>query len=281
MNINDYLKHRKRNEITIVVLLLLAIGATNATSLIIEDYQNGQDPQWIQHWATELTAIVVVPVLLPPLFYFLKWLNLGLHNLRWRVLWHIPGYLVFSLVHVALFNGLRYVLWTAVGVPFVVGPVMLGLLYELRKEFWAYLGIVGVVYCYTFILDRLQGEARFLAQAGQRPEDPCYREQFLVKMLDKEYLVKVNEINWVQSASNYVLLNCGDRHYPMRQTIKTLVEQLDPARFQRVHRTAIVNLEQVAALHEKGDLQLELHSGALIPVSKTYLPELRQALSQN
>lgn len=281
MTINDYLKHRKRYEVIAVTLFLLAIMATNATSLIIEDRQNSREPSWIVHWATEFTAVVVVPFLLPPLFLFLDWLSLSLANLRWRVLWHIPGFFTFSLAHIAAFSGLRYLLWTVAGQEFEVGPVLLNLVYELRKGFWAYLGIVAVIYSYRFILDRLQGEARFLTEQAADSTAHTFRNQFLVKMLDKEYLVRVDEVQWVQTASNYVLLHCGDRHYPMRQTLKKLSEQLDPQRFKRVHRTAIVNLDQVLALREKGELQLELRTGELVPVSKTYLPELRQALMQS
>jgi two-component system LytT family response regulator len=75
------------------------------------------------------------------------------------------------------------------------------------------------------------------------------------------------------------LMNCGQRSYPMRQTLSGLAEQLDPGRFMRVHRTAIVNLKQIDALQEQGELQLQLLSGANVPVSKTYLSQLKSALT--
>jgi len=75
-----------------------------------------------------------------------------------------------------------------------------------------------------------------------------------------------------------VLLHCAGRSYPMRQTMSGLLTQLDPQLFLRVHRTAIVNLDRVVALRESGELQLELNNGAIVPVSKTWLTELKQRL---
>lgn len=158
----------------------------------------------------------------------------------------------------------------------------------MRKDLLVYAGIVLFVYGYTFIISRLQGEAKFLSSYNVPSEALCaeaeteeYKSQFLVKMLDKEFLVKVDEINWISSASNYVLLNCDTKSYPMRQTLTSLSDQLDPKKFMRVHRTAIVNLTKVASLKDRGELQVELASGEVIPVSKTYMAGLKQALSNN
>ncbi|ALO45788.1 LytTR family DNA-binding domain-containing protein [Pseudohongiella spirulinae] len=108
---------------------------------------------------------------------------------------------------------------------------------------------------------------------------PAFRHQFLVNMLDRSYLVKSEQIDWVQSAGNYVLLHCADRSYPMRMTLSGMVSQLDPKLFLRVHRTAIVNVSRIVAVKESGDIQLELENGTLVPVSKTYLPVLKQHLN--
>jgi len=98
-------------------------------------------------------------------------------------------------------------------------------------------------------------------------------------MLNKEYLVRVEEIDWVESASNYVLMHCGERSYPMRGTLSGLADELNEAQFIRVHRTAIVNLKRVESLNETGDLRAQLTSGDLVPISRTYLPDLKKALT--
>ncbi|MEQ8632692.1 MAG: LytTR family DNA-binding domain-containing protein [Gammaproteobacteria bacterium] len=214
------------------------------------------------------------------MFKLLEFLDLEPRSLRGRVLWLIPLFAAFSLAHIGLFVLFRKLLWSAVGDTYTFDPILLGLVYEMRKDFMAFLVIVAAFYSYRFIINRLQGEAQFLDLAeGQQQEH--YRSQFLVKMLDREYLVKTDDIDWIQSAGNYVLLNCGERRYPMRQTLKSLSEQLDPKRFQRVHRTAIVNLSRVSSLQDKGETEVELQNGEAVPVSKTYLPKLREVLIQS
>lgn len=279
MSLQKYLRHRKFYETLAIACALLLFGVTNTTSKVIEDLLSGLEPDWPGALATEFTAVATLIFIFPILFAFLRRLSLGLGNLRWRVLWLVPGFFVFSLLHVGSFTLARVMLWSAAGEHYVIERVFLNLVYEMRKDLLAYLGVLAAYYSYRFILDRLQGEAKFLEQEGNRSEGERFREQFLVKMLNREFLVRVNEILWVQSASNYVLLRCGERHYPMRQTLKKLTEQLDPSRFQRVHRTAIVNLDAIDSINEKSDSTLELKTGESVPVSKTYLPALRAALA--
>jgi hypothetical protein len=281
---NYFLNHRRRIEIAAVVLILLLFAATNASTEVIENIRDGDAADWSGAWARELSSAFALLILVPLLAITVERLELRIASLRQRLLWHIPGFLIFSLSHIGLFVLFREFFWASVGEDYSFGPLGLNLLYEMRKDLLAYLGLTTALYSYRFILTRLQGEAKFLASADgadSSDEPEHYRQQFLVKMLNREFLVKVDQIEWVRSASNYVLMNCGQRSYPMRQTLSRLAVQLDPNRFLRVHRTAIVNLDQVSELQEQGDLQLQLLSGATVPVSKTYLPQLKTALGRD
>jgi len=278
MTLSHFLAHRRRWEILAIAAVLLLFASINATSEIIENYRDGDSIAVGTEFALELTSVSATGVLLTFLFYFLRWQNLNFGNLRQRAIWHVPAFVLFSLLHVGLMILLREMVWKATGGDYDYGSLAINLLYEMRRDFLSYLGIVSVYYSYEFILDRLQGEANFLSESSASPERSLFKQQFLVKMLNKEYLVRVDEIESVNSASNYVLLNCGERSYPMRQTMAALSEQLDPARFMRIHRTAIVNLDRVEALFETGELRVRMKSGRFEPVSKTYLGELRQAL---
>ena len=289
MTLQLYLEHRRRYEITLAVVVVAVIISITATSEIIENLRNGMPSGWQGAWAKELSSGISVLILLPLLALFLNWLNLSFSNLRWRIGWHLPAFLIFSLLHTGMFTAMRSLLWASAGETYDFGPVGWVLIYEIRKDLIVYVGVVTVVGGYEFILNRLQGEARFLASSGPTaatsPRPPPTggasgpRTQFLVKMLNKEYLVRVAEIDWVESASNYVLMHCGERSYPMRFTLTGLAEQLDQAQFMRVHRTAIVNLDRVESIREADELRAELTSGDLVPISKAYLPELKRALA--
>jgi len=279
MTLEIYLKHRRRYEAAVLGLMTTLFGLVNATSKIIENIRAGQDSNWSAALAAELTGTWAILPLFPLLVWFVDRLNLNWSNVRWRILWHIPAYVCFSLAHVALFVAMRKLLWALAGSSYDFGPVTLGLLYEMRKGFLVYVCLVLVIYAYHFILERLQGEAGFVETESESgsDSDSTYKHQFLVKMLDKAYLVRSDNIDWIQSAGNYVLLHCAGRSYPMRQTLSGLLTQLDPQLFLRVHRTAIVNLDRVVAVRES-ELQLELNNGAMVPVSKTHLAELKQRL---
>lgn len=277
MTLDHYLKHRRRYEFTTSFMLLLLIGVVNATTLIIERIREQQDSRWISAFASELSGTLVILPLIPLVAWFIQTLNLNWSNVRWRVLWHIPGWITFSLLHIFLFVIARKIMWAAAGRVYQFGDLWLGLLYEMRKGLIVYLGIVLMLHAYWFIIDRLQGQADMIDTDADSPPD--YPAQFVVKMLNRQFLVKATSIDWVQSASNYVILHCAERSYPMRLTMTAVSEQLDPQQFVRVHRTAFVNINSVLALKEGSDAHIELISGVQVPVSKTYLPELKTALS--
>lgn len=277
MSLSHYLANRHRYEFIVVVALLLLIVVTNVTTIGMEYERDGVGQGWREAWATESTSVFILGVLLLPLFFVLDRLNLSLANVRQKAWLLLPVFLAFSLLHVAGFVALRKLLWMIGGQQYTFDPLLLGLVYELRKDFLDFLIIITLFYSYQFIIDRLRGEARFLDEEDQQQD--AQRLQFLVKMLDREFLVKVEDIDWVQSASNYVVLHCGERHYPMRQTLKSLNDELSDSQFMRVHRTAIVNLQRVVDIQDKGDLGIHLTSGELVPLSKTYLPDLRNALT--
>lgn len=279
MTLNSYLRRRRLYEFLFTFIMTTLFGLVSATSLIIERIREGEPSRWGLALATELTATWTIMLLIPPLVWFLHKLDLRWDNFKWRILWHVPAYLCFSLSHVALFVSVRKLLWASVDESYQFGPLLLGLLYEMRKGLLIYAGLVLLIQGYRFILDRLHGEADYIGnEEGELDAGHSYTRQFLVRMLNKQYLIKADSIDWVQSADNYVILHCGARSYPMRQTLSGLAGQLDPRMFARVHRTAIVNISKVVALPETGGAQLELDDGSMVPVSKTYLPGLRQSL---
>lgn len=89
--------------------------------------------------------------------------------------------------------------------------------------------------------------------------------------------VRVAEILWVGSASNYAELHLASRTVLHRITLSRLEMLLAPEEFMRVHRSAIVRRDQLASLATSGDgtYQLTLRCGAVVAVSERYLPALK------
>src|SRR3546814_10190700 len=67
-------------------------------------------------------------------------------------------------------------------------------------------------------------------------------ERFLVRKLNREFLVAAADIEWLQAAGNYVNLRVRGHDYPLRITIAGIEAKLDPARFARIHRSYVANL---------------------------------------
>ncbi|HUP89250.1 MAG TPA: LytTR family DNA-binding domain-containing protein [Longimicrobiales bacterium] len=99
-----------------------------------------------------------------------------------------------------------------------------------------------------------------------------YRVRFIVHQRDRHYLVKVDDIDWIESAGNYARLHTTKGAFLLRTTLKDLERSLDPGKFGRVHRGAIVNLDRVAEIrHESfGDYSILLSSGQRLRLSRHY-----------
>ena len=93
-----------------------------------------------------------------------------------------------------------------------------------------------------------------------------------IKDRGKIFRVDVDTIEVVEAAGDYMCIKTGDNTLILRQTMKDLEKRLDPRRFQRVHRSTIVNLDLVRQVkpHTNGECFLVLDSGSQVKVSRSY-----------
>jgi len=120
---------------------------------------------------------------------------------------------------------------------------------------------------------RLQGRPTASASTGTPPR------QLLVTERGATRIVQVADIEWLETADNYVALHTRDGTPLLRQSLGTLLGQLGPA-FVRCHRCAAVRLTAVNRIvpHSKGNCTLVLHSGAVVPCSRQYRAALLDPL---
>jgi two-component system LytT family response regulator len=80
------------------------------------------------------------------------------------------------------------------------------------------------------------------------------------------------DVDWVEAADNYVKLHVGTKEFLLRDTLAAIERQLDPERFARIHRSAIVQLDRIAELHpaSHGDVDVVLRGGARLVLSRTW-----------
>ena len=88
----------------------------------------------------------------------------------------------------------------------------------------------------------------------------------------------VERVSWFEADGDYVIAHAGNARHVLHLALSRLDARLDPRRFARVHRTHIVNLDQVRAFRRdaRGNLEAELLDGARVPVSRARAQELRR-----
>lgn len=107
-----------------------------------------------------------------------------------------------------------------------------------------------------------------------------FADRLLLKHDGSVIVVLADDIDWIEAADNYVKVHARTGRYMVRESIKSLESQLDPGRFARAHRSAIVNLQRVRSLEPtaSGENVIALDTGVRIVLSRGYRDEFRKRL---
>jgi two-component system LytT family response regulator len=110
--------------------------------------------------------------------------------------------------------------------------------------------------------------------------DPL-RERIAVKCADRIVMVRLDELNYVRAAANYVQLHVAGQIHEVRETLSSMEMRLPADRFLRVHRSYLVNLGLVRELFPVGggEYMIALRNGKELPVGPTYPAAIRRALA--
>ena len=104
------------------------------------------------------------------------------------------------------------------------------------------------------------------------PASSRFEKMINIRDQGQIFRVDVDTIERIDAAGDYMCIQTGDNTLILRETMKDLEKRLDPRRFQRVHRSTIVNLDLVRQVkpHTNGECFLVLDSGAQVKVSRSY-----------
>ncbi|MCS0616308.1 LytTR family DNA-binding domain-containing protein [Massilia kyonggiensis] len=130
-------------------------------------------------------------------------------------------------------------------------------------------------------LDDALDRARTAFAHLRPPAPPAWTRNFTVRMGTRTVLVDAADVERIEADGDYATLYAGGKTYLVREPLQALARRLDPAQFQRVHRSSIVRLDVVAELRAltNRDAMLRLRDGTLLRASRTYMPALTQALT--
>jgi two-component system LytT family response regulator len=113
-----------------------------------------------------------------------------------------------------------------------------------------------------------------------KPDAGRRLERLMVKSDGRIYFVRIDDVDWIEAAGNYVRLHVGKENHLLRETLTALEKKLDPARFVRIHRSTVVNLERIRELQPvfHGDYVIVLRDGQELAVSRGFRDNLKEAL---
>ena len=111
-----------------------------------------------------------------------------------------------------------------------------------------------------------------MSDGGEAPSANRFEKMINIKDRGQIFRVDVDHIERIDAAGDYMCIYTAENTLILRETMKDLEKRLDPRRFQRVHRSTIVNLDLVKQVkpHTNGECFLVLDSGAQVKVSRSY-----------
>ena len=124
---------------------------------------------------------------------------------------------------------------------------------------------------------------RVLEMISWEPTQKQWLDRLVVKSAGTTRFVAVGDIDWIESAGVYVNLHIGKKELLHRAALGELAGKLDPERFIRVHRSAIVNIESVSHLEpiSHGEFEIVMKNGSRSRISRIYRTQLENRLGQS
>jgi two-component system LytT family response regulator len=106
--------------------------------------------------------------------------------------------------------------------------------------------------------------------------------RLVIKSAGRIVFLRVEDIDWLEAADNYVRVHAGRESHLIRETLQSIESRLNPAQFLRIHRSTVVNLDRIRELQPifHGDYLIKLSDGTELTLSRNYREKLLEPLGQ-
>ena len=120
--------------------------------------------------------------------------------------------------------------------------------------------------------ERDRDPADWKAVLSELRRAPTWIDRVAIRLGDKIYYVRMEDVDWIEAEGNYARLHTGPKSHLLRRAMRQLIEDLDPRRFARIHRSAIVNIDRVAELRAlpDGEFTVHLSTGTKLKMLRKY-----------
>ncbi len=115
-------------------------------------------------------------------------------------------------------------------------------------------------------------DARLALLIADLKTERRYLERLVVKTTGRVFFVKTDDVDWIEASGNYLKLHVGRDGHLIRETMNSIESKLDPARFVRIHRSTIVNIDRIKELQPmfSGDYAVILINGRELTLSRNF-----------
>ena len=232
------------------------------------------DVEIVRQCANGREAIAAIAELAPDLM-FLDIQMPGLSGLD--VVAQVPQESLPMIVFVTAFDRFAIQAFEAHALDYLLKPVddeRLGRALERVRAQWQQKQAVAQREQLMALLAEVTGKGEIEADAlgAIEPQGRRYATLLPIRVGRETVRLDVATIDWIDAAGDYMCVHAAGQTHVLRATMKELEQMLDPRRFQRVHRSTIVNLARVTALrpHLNGECFLRLQSGQEVKLSRSY-----------
>jgi two-component system LytT family response regulator len=125
-------------------------------------------------------------------------------------------------------------------------------------------------------------DQRILALLEELKAESKYLERLVIKAEGRVFFLDTDDIYWIEAEGNYVRVHNGKKSYLLRETVSSLESQLDPKKFVRIHRSAVVRIDRIQELQPwfHGEYRVILQNGTQLTLSRNYRENLQKALGK-
>src|SRR5216117_3230182 len=249
------------------------LGLVSGVQLFLSEQRLALHPHaWWQALATTLPAWYLWGLLSLVVAWLGRRFRVDRANFGRHFFIHLGASLDLALLQLVAAVGVQDLLNAAAGEPFAFAQQLVDnftLFYHWNVLiYWAILAVVHARDYHRDLEERRAALAGLERRIAARP----VTERLWVESDGRSFFVRTADVDWIEAAKNYVRLHAGDRTHTVRMTLVALEARLDPERFRRISRSALVNLDRDRKLQPwfHGDAIIILQTGARVTLSRRY-----------
>jgi two-component system LytT family response regulator len=120
-------------------------------------------------------------------------------------------------------------------------------------------------------------------EAGSSETRAKYVDRIAIKSRGHVSMITVSEVDWIESAGDYVYIHSNSQKHIIRETMTSLEKRIDPGKFVRIHRSTIVNVDRIKSLksNEHGDFEVHLQNGERLKLSRSYRSHFQEVIGNS